>query len=71
MDKRGIQMKQICGVGMNLGPQVYRKFYFFFPRINLVLTHPAVLLGNLITVMIGRVPPPPLPGVTQKFRGLW
>lgn len=52
MDKRGIQMKQIGGVGMNLGPRVYRKFYFFSPRINLVLTHPAVLLGNLITVMM-------------------
>lgn len=52
MGKRGIQMKQIGGVGMNLGPRVYRKCYFFSPRINLVLTHPAVLPGNLITVMM-------------------
>ena len=32
IDKRGIQMKQMCGVGMNLRPWARSKFHFIFPE---------------------------------------
>lgn len=71
MDKRGIQMKQICGVGMNLGPQVCRKFYLFSPSNQLSSDSPCCAAGKFHQLRCDcNNVTPTLPGVTQSFQGL-